>query len=511
MEESSRIKIQKKALLLILALTVGMYSVGIVVSETPEQPTIYVSPSRYTATHLSENFDIAINIKDVTSDIKLVGVEWKIRYNATLLQVISVTEGDFMKHFAELSGAEYPYTLFMWNEDKGVIGIMILPLPDGTWPGPFPDGSGTLATVNFAATYRPTEAQPEPSCVLEITDTTLLDVDGVEVPHESENGYYEISARPGITVTPDLSKATHIGEFNVTIDIENLDRDWMLIGAEFKLHYNITLLETAEDWIFEGPFLQQFAPHDTMFIKHVEDDYGVVGIFILPNATGGWSPPFPEGSGTLATITFNATYLPWEPEPSCVLQLDDTDLIDVNGTAIPHTVSHGYYEVGPYLALVPDTGFAATTVVGGRFAANSQITLTWNGEHITTVPSPLTTDSYGNFTAIITVLNPTDPGLYSVTSTDQEGNEASAMFTVIDMTGPQGEEGEEGEEGEQGIQGPTGPEGEEGEQGIQGPTGPEGEEGEQGAPAPTEVVWASIIIAIIAIVIAAYTLLTKKT
>jgi len=497
MEESYRVKIHNKALLLILALTVGVYTAGTTVSATPEQPTIYVSPSTYTAIHISENFNVAINIGGVTKDVKLIGVEWKLKFNGTILNVSDVTEGAFLEDVAEEAGTGYG-TFFNWVEKENSIISFTLYYKDPWPPEIFPEGSGTLATVNFNTTYRPTEAQPETSCLLEITDTILLDVDGVEIPHETENGYYKIIPLdfPSITVTPDTYAAAHMGEiFNVNINIESLDRDWKLIGAQFKLHYDTTLLEATS--VTEADFFKDWAetagldPEDIFFWWLQEEDYVIS--FTIYTAFAATPPTvYPEGSGTLATVTLNATHFPWGPNPSCVLQLDETQMIDINGDYIPHTVSDGHYEVGPYLALTPDAGFAATTLVGGRFVANSPITITWNGEHIATVPSLLTTDSHGNFTAIITVLNPTEPGLYTVTATDQEGNNASATFTVIDMTGPQGLQGEQGE------------------QGVQGPQGLQGEQGEQGASAPTEVVWASIIIAIIAIVIAAYVLITKK-
>jgi len=507
MEKTSRTIISKKALLLTLALTMSTIMAGTVPSlASEEKPTIYVSPSTYLATHIAEIFQINVNIKNLTEDQQLIGVQWKLKFDTTILEALNVTEGDFLKNWAETAGLD-PDDIFFWwlQEEDYAISFAIYIKFAVAPPTVFPEGSGTLATITFNATHRPTEAEPTASCILELTDTILLDVDEEDIAHSSENGYYEITplSFSSITVTPDLYIATHIGEiFNVTIDIKSLDRDWRLIGAEFTLHYNTTLLETKEDWISEGPFLQQFAPYGTWFDSYVERDYGLVGILILPNATGGWNPPFPEGNGTLVTITFNATYLPWEPEPSCILQLDDTKLIDVNIDLIPHTISHGYYEVGPYLTLVPDTGFAATTVVGVRFAANSQITITWDGEPIITVPSPLTTDSNGNFTAIITVLSPTDPGLYNVTSTDQEGNKANATFTVIDMKGETGDKGDPGETGDKGDPGETGDKGDPGET---------GDKGDPGETAPTEVVWASIIIAIIAIVIAAYSLLRKKT
>jgi len=507
MEETSRTIISKKALLLTLVLTINtIIALTAPTLASEGTPTIYISPSTYLATHIGESFSIHVYLKDLTENLHLIGVQWKLRYNTTLLSVTNVTEGDFFKNWAEIAGLDPDGIFFWWlQEEDYVISFTIYADFAVTPPPVFPEGTGTLATITFNTTRRPTKVEPEASCILELTDTMLLNIEEGEIAHNSENGYYQF-ALPIITVTPDLYTATQIGEtFSVDIDIQNLDPDWKLIGASFKLHYNATLLETKDNWISEGPFLKQFAPYDTTFINIAEGDYGVVGILILPNATvypPVWNPPFPEGSGTLATITFNATYLPWEPTPSCILQLEETILIDVNGDSIPHTVSHGYYKVGLHLALVPDRGFAVTTIVGGRFAANSQITVTWDGEPIPTVPSPLTTDSHGNFTAIIAVLSPTVPRFYTVTSTDQEGNKASAIFTVVDMTGPQGLQGSEGPQGLQGSEGP---------QGLQGSEGPQGPQGEQGEPAPTELVWASIIIAAIAIVLAAYILLTKKT
>jgi len=90
------------------------------------------------------------------------------------------------------------------------------------------------------------------------------------------------------------------------------------------------------------------------------------------------------------------------------------------------------------IGLTPNSGFSSTTVVGSGFSPNSKITVTWDDTEIPTVPSPLVTDSYGNFTAIISVPTQTDPGTHTVKATDESGNWANATFTVIDMTGPQG-------------------------------------------------------------------------
>jgi len=86
-------------------------------------------------------------------------------------------------------------------------------------------------------------------------------------------------------------------------------------------------------------------------------------------------------------------------------------------------------EVNPRLELVPNRGVETATLVGSGFAPNSKIAVTWDGTLIPTVPSPLIADGYGNFTAIISVLDQTD-GTYTVKAFDEMGNKAAATFTV---------------------------------------------------------------------------------
>jgi hypothetical protein len=82
------------------------------------------------------------------------------------------------------------------------------------------------------------------------------------------------------------------------------------------------------------------------------------------------------------------------------------------------------FEANPQLELVPDWGIAATTLVGSGFAPNSRISVTWDSSLIPTVPNPLFTDDYGNFTGIISVLNQVE-GEYTVRAVDETGNGAS--------------------------------------------------------------------------------------
>jgi hypothetical protein len=149
----------------------------------------------------------------------------------------------------------------------------------------------------------------------------------------------------------------------------------------------------------------------------------------------------------------------------------------------------------PVLELVPATGFASTTIVGsGGFAANSKVTITWDGTPVPTVPMEITTDAYGNFTAVISVLTPNVPGAHVVNATDEFGRSWSTTFTVVDMTGPQGEEGLQGVQGATGATGAQGAKGDQGDQGLAGVV-------------PVESIALAFVPAIIAIILAVYALM----
>lgn len=166
--------------------------------------------------------------------------------------------------------------------------------------------------------------------------------------------------------------------------------------------------------------------------------------------------------------------------------------------------------------VIPDSGFASTTVVGSGFSNNSKVTITWDGTTIPSIPSPVTTDATGNFTALISVPTQTAPGVHTVNATDESGDWTTATFTVVDMTGPQGPVGLQGQ------QGPKGEKGDKGDTGLQGSTGPQGLKGDKGdtglqGPAATLGDTQLVLIAfptatsIVALCIAVVALLRRKT
>src|SRR5256712_7097515 len=88
------------------------------------------------------------------------------------------------------------------------------------------------------------------------------------------------------------------------------------------------------------------------------------------------------------------------------------------------------------ISLNPTSGPAGTTVTvsGSGFAANSGITISYDGAAMTTNPGTITTDSTGAFSGSITVPLSSAAGAHTVKATDASNHPASASFTVTTGT-----------------------------------------------------------------------------
>ena len=137
--------------------------------------------------------------------------------------------------------------------------------------------------------------------------------------------------------------------FQVEVTINRLHYAWKLVGVEFRLLYDDTLLKVVD--VAEGPYLGNWAPYGTWFQSYVEPNYYgphiLVGNLILPNATGDWNPPFPgddEGgameNGTIAIITFEILeqlpgYGSGAGNLTCALELFNIRMVDPEASLIP--------------------------------------------------------------------------------------------------------------------------------------------------------------------------------
>jgi len=185
-------------------------------SDTNSGTTIYVDPETITRV-VDQNFTIDINIFNVTD---LYGWEFKLIWNATMLNVTDVTEGPFL-----MLGGDTFFT-YKINETEG---FMIV---DCTLLGDVPgvSGDGTLATIEFYA-------KNLGECTLDLYDTTLVSSNEQPIEHTASNGYC-IICEPfhNIAITNVVPSKNIVGEgFIVEINVTVSNK-----GA-FSETFNVTV------------------------------------------------------------------------------------------------------------------------------------------------------------------------------------------------------------------------------------------------------------------------------
>jgi hypothetical protein len=279
----------------------------------PPPPYLAVDPTYreygpYPPSAVGTLFDEKIYIKSLNSAWWLHNVTLHLAYNSTLLQVVSVTFDP----------------LWTATSSEGTPGDLILFAGS---PSTNPSGDVLVATVKFNITYQGSSPPRTPGeydeSPLDIHDYALYDTT-LKIPTKPEVdgkvriyvlitlplAHFEVSS---VTMGPEPVRGK---EFNVDVSIKGLDPHWYLIGLQFRLSYPTDLIEPVS--VTEGPFLKSFAAKQpgslgTFFISYFETDgvYGphvLVGVMIYPNASGWWNPPWPEGDGVVATITFRVIY-----------------------------------------------------------------------------------------------------------------------------------------------------------------------------------------------------------
>lgn len=309
-----------------LLVIIGFLNITYVHS-TPATPKIYVEPKQniFSTDTTSIGYQFTVNIS--TSGWEAPGLysyEFKVYFDPTLLKVVEAKYPS--GHFLPPPNFEVPPEI---NNDQGYVLFGVTKL--GDVPGS--TGSGVFASATFEIIKAP---PPSLSCNLEIKDITFLDPEGNDITeYEVEHGYYEFSApKPPVylKVEPkEVSAAKEGDEVVVRVTINQMQSALKLSYVSFKLNYNTTLLSTLEEWVTIGAYVSSNVT--------VEEDYVMVEIQMV---TG---PPFPEGAATLATIKFNATYIP-ETLTTSPLNLKDVVLKDIDGNIIEyHHLEHGVYKV----------------------------------------------------------------------------------------------------------------------------------------------------------------------
>ena len=195
---------KKFVLLTLLISTLFLMASPKIKLVSAQEPIIFkVEPESYQALKKGETFTVNITINNVNASDRLVGVEFRLGYNDTLLEVVSVTEGPFFKQFGQTPNPPYTYFIYYIEPETQfpngtiipphvLVGILLLPNSTGDWPGPMPEGNGIIAQITFKAIYQPAEPLPPANCTLDLFQVRAVNDLKEQLSVDEEDGYYEI-------------------------------------------------------------------------------------------------------------------------------------------------------------------------------------------------------------------------------------------------------------------------------------------------------------------------------
>jgi PKD repeat protein len=156
---------------------------------------IEVQPAISEVGLLNKAFIVNVAIRNLNVIWRTVGVQFRLCYNDTLLEVVNVTEGPFMQDKRwNLYGSFFVYYV---EKDPTfgpniIVGAIIYPNETGCWNA-YPYGDGVLATITFKAKYQERGLDKPPlTCDLKLTDLMIIDEDMLEIPLNSKDGVFKM-------------------------------------------------------------------------------------------------------------------------------------------------------------------------------------------------------------------------------------------------------------------------------------------------------------------------------
>jgi len=195
------------SLIAIVELVIATISLAMPTNAQVQNPVLKIEPSLYEASKIGETFNISVNIYNLQTSHRLTGVQFRVKYNSTLVEPLKTYEGQFLSQFNNTDKPPYTYFIVYIEDDpiygpNVLIGILLIPNATGFWTN-FPHGNGTLATITFKTISQVWWQQL--SCDLILDDTLLINDSIEEIPHATANGRYQVQQKP-LTISYSPSK-----------------------------------------------------------------------------------------------------------------------------------------------------------------------------------------------------------------------------------------------------------------------------------------------------------------
>lgn len=276
----------------------------------PPPPTIRINPSRVVDPTLTPCNTFLINVS-IVSATDVVSVEFKVGFNSSILSVRDAQIGDLFPVGVT--------PIIEINNTAGHVYFRASLTPPQTL-----NGNGTLAKITF-------HVEDLGETEISLYESSLLDLDGAQITHYAQNGYFNNMLTAKIRVDPpEIIDPTMLppATFQINITIEDVEN---LYGYMFNLTYNKDILTCLMVKI-------NVVLNQTSFITKVlvDDEYGFVWVNVTYRSPS--TPITTYEPVAIVTITFQVDAMGVSP-----LHFESTNLKDYEGQPISHEVYDGIF------------------------------------------------------------------------------------------------------------------------------------------------------------------------
>jgi hypothetical protein len=134
-----------------------------------------------------KEFNVTVSIKRLDSHWYFIGLQFRLRYDPSLIEPVAAYEGPFLPYWASQHPGPIGNTTFFVSyfepdtvyEPHVLIGNMIFPNETGMWNLPFPEGEGVVAIITFKVVYQ-SFGEPDRTGPLNIIEQMGLGLDNLE-------------------------------------------------------------------------------------------------------------------------------------------------------------------------------------------------------------------------------------------------------------------------------------------------------------------------------------------
>jgi hypothetical protein len=336
------------AAVLIVLLTLSMAQ--LMPLAKAQETRLYVDPALVENVPKDETFTVYVKIENVEN---MYAYEFKLMWDDTVLEAVSAVRppGHFMEPLDPANQFIPVWTIKTVNATHKCwhLGFTLLA------PEPAKSGSGVLVELTFRVRVSP-PWHGEVSSPLDLYDTKLANDAAAPIPHVAEDGLFRSVWQPPLikpylkvvpTTTTIPAGAPVVGTadafFNVSVWVYDAAWDWWIVGIEFKLAYDDTLLDfkgaSVASWlgglgdIYMTPVVEGYRWDGLAYIH--------LAVLLLPHSypPPTWNNPISE-DGALVNLQFEVIHqeaMPWMGQSP--LDLYDTKFADISASPVLYNPS----------------------------------------------------------------------------------------------------------------------------------------------------------------------------